>query len=147
MRVHALVLFAALASGCASSGQTASDSASTGATVDFIVINRTSGPVTAFALWRDGPRSPLGEVAARSTRRFTTPHRGAEVWLSVNVLSAPSQGTVAQPPTFSAGGGDTRTREAPRTYARIEAGDAFEWEITSTYPTVEVQHRPLLSPN
>jgi len=145
MRSIALTLCASLATGCASSSQATAtpDPSDTGATVDFVVINRSAGPVTAFAQWQSGPRIPLGEVGASATRRFTTPLRGTEVWLSVDVLSAPSVGTTAGPTAFSGG---ARPRDPPASFASIEAGDALEWEIRQTYPTVDVFYRRLGPP-
>ena len=145
MRPMALVLCASLATGCASSSQATAtpDASDTGATVDMIVINRSAGVVTAYAQWRNGPRMPLGEVRANATRRFTTPHRTTEVWLSVDVLSAPSLGTTAGPTALSGG---RRPRDAPTPFVSIEGGDALEWEIRQTYPTVEVSYRRLGPP-
>src|SRR5688572_30866551 len=98
MRSVAVALSVIVMTGCASSGPGTDAPAAVGAadaqaTMDMIVINRSTSPVTAYAQWRSGPRVPLGEVRASSTRRFTTNFRSSEVWLSVDVLSAPSVGT------------------------------------------------------
>ncbi len=145
MRRIALALCASLATGCASSGQATAtpDPSEAGATVDMVVINRTAGPVTAFAQWRSGPRLPLGEVRANATRRFATPLRGTEVWLSVDVLSAPSVGTTAGPTALSGRG---PPRAAPQSFVSIEVGDALEWVIHQTYPTVDLTYRRLGPP-
>mgnify|MGYP001454587735 CR=1 FL=1 len=145
MRSIALALCASLATGCASSGPATAtpDALDTGATVDMVVINRTVGPVTAFAQWRSGPRLPLGEVRANATRRFTTPLRGTEVWLSVDVLAAPSAGTTAGPTAMS---GRSQPRPAPQSFVTIEPGDALEWVIHQTYPAVDLTYRRLGPP-
>ncbi len=145
MRAIALALCASLAMGCASSSQATAtpDAPDTGATVDMVVINRSAGVVTAYAQWRNGPRVPLGEVRANATRRFTTPYRTTEVWLSVDVLSAPSVGTTAGPTALSGRG---QPRSAPQSFASIEVGDAFEWVIHQTYPTVDLTYRRLGPP-
>ncbi len=142
VRAIALALCASLATGCASSSQATAtpDASDPGATADMVVINRSAGVVTAYAQWRNGPRMPLGEVRANATRRFTTPLRGTEVWLSVDVLSAPSVVTTAGPTALSGRG---QPRADPVSFVSIEVGDALEWEIHQTYPTVDVSYRRL----
>ena len=84
--------------------------------VEMSVRNRTTEPMTVFALWRRGTRNRLGDIRPNQTRSFTIPLVGEEVTLQVQVQSERL-------------GGDR-----PEDFARVRPGDKIEWEIRSTHP-------------
>lgn len=149
MYSRTLILSVALASGgCASANQPDTgpgDIASDGA-VEMIVRNRTTRTITAFADWRDGPRIRLGDLRGGTTHVFTTPYRGTDVWLSLDVFASPPAGTTSNARTF--GGGSTTTRggssgrgsNRARGFVPVDPGDRYEWEIRSVVPSIEMYY-------
>lgn len=142
-----LLLAIGLVTGCASASQAepASGDAGPDGAIELRVLNRTSGPVTVFVLWRDGPRVRLGELQRRGTRTFMTPYRGPEFFLSLDVLGSPSRGTTSGALAFSgrenslAGGSNRQGRFIP-----VYPGERYEWEIRTTVPSVDLFYRRLL---
>ena len=109
------------------------------AVVEMVVLNRTASAVTVFVQWRNGARVRLGELGRRDSETFTTPYRGQEFALSLDVLGAPSRGTRGGAFTF----GDDRGRDGSSgTFVSVEAGDRIEWEIRTVEP-VDVFYRRL----
>lgn len=106
------------AAGCASSGGPGIEGDGTAGDLELVVINRSTDAVTVFALWQGGTRVRLGELRGGATRTFTTPYRGREFWLSVDVLSSTSSGRGDQPDSM----------------VPVLAGDRLEWVVQSTYP-------------
>lgn len=120
MRVAMSVLLATVFAGCASSGPGSTGADNTDATVEMTVVNRADGTVTAFAQWRNGPRSRLGVVRVGDTQTFTTAHRGQEVALTIEAaVPAPATGL---PGAY-----------AP-SYVVVDAGESMVWEIIQISP-------------
>ena len=55
--------------------------------LQIVVENETHERMTVFALWRAGPRVRLGQVGGGEDVTFTTPVRGPDVWVGVELLS------------------------------------------------------------
>ncbi len=149
MYSRTLILSVALASvGCASANQadTASDDIGSDGAVEMIVRNRTTRTITAFADWRAGPRIRLGELRGGTTHVFTTPLRGTDVWLSLDVFGSPPVATTSNARAF--GGGSTTTRggtndggsNRARGFVPVDPGDRYEWEIRSVVPSIEMYY-------
>jgi len=109
-----------IAAGCASSSGRSLEGSGDGTAgeVELVVINRSTDAVTVFALWQGATRVRLGELRGGATRTFTTPYRGREFWLSVDVLSSTSSGRGDQ----------------PNSMVPVLPGDRLEWVVQSTYP-------------
>ncbi len=116
-----------------------SGGASEDGVVEMIVINRTSGAVTAYVEWLNGSRVPLGEVSGGQTRTFMTPYRDFEFRLSLRVLSSPPP--VTRGPATRAAiprpGGSTQP------FVTVGPGERTEWEIQQTVPSIRLFYRRL----
>jgi len=55
--------------------------------LQIVVENETHERMTVFALWRAGPRVRLGQVGGGEDVTFTTPVRGPDVRVGVELLS------------------------------------------------------------
>lgn len=124
-----LLLSIGLVAGCASAN-TASDDVNSDAVVEMVVLNRTSAVVTAFVQWQNGPRVWLGELPGGDTRTFTTPYRGTDFRLSLDV-PRPSRG--ASP----------RRSDPPPRFVPVYPGDRYEWEIRLVIPSIDLFSRRL----
>ncbi len=144
-----LILSVALASGgCASANQPdqgPGDIGSDGA-VEMIVRNRTTRTITAFADWENGPRIRLGELRGGATHVFTTPYRGTDVWLSLDVFGTPPRGTAPRALSFSGGAPNPAGASGgARGFVPVDPGDRYEWEIRSVVPSIEMYYLRLPS--
>ena len=120
--------------GCASANTTLDD-VNSDAVVQMVVLNRTPHAVTAFVEWQGGARIRLGELPSGDTRTFTTPYRGTDFRLSLDV-ARPSPSSRASPP--SPGRSDTRPPFVP-----VYPGDRYEWQIRLVIPSVDIFYRRL----
>jgi hypothetical protein len=126
MRMHwrstvSLVL-AWIATGCASGGQGGApgDLTSGPQTVELTVANLADGTVTAFAQWRNGPRTLLGVLRAGAVGSYITPYRASEVALTLEAAVPPP--ATGYPSAY-----------AP-TFVQIDMGDTVVFEIIRIFP-------------
>ena len=111
--------------------------------VEMVVLNRTSSAVTVFVQWRGGARVRLGELRRRGSETYTTPYRGAELALSLDVLGGPSTGTTSGRLAFDdPAGNDDNRGGGSESYVSVDVGDRVEFEIRRVQP-IEVFTRRL----
>jgi hypothetical protein len=109
------------AAGCASGGQASPEDLGGGPqTVELTVFNRADGTVTAFAQWRNGPRTRLGVLRAGTTESYLIPHRGSEIALTFEAAVPPP--ATGYPSSY-----------AP-TFVQIDMGDTLVFEIVRIFP-------------
>ncbi|MCH7934506.1 MAG: tetratricopeptide repeat protein, partial [Gemmatimonadetes bacterium] len=112
--------------------------------LELVVENQTSSVVTVFVQWRNGGRVRLGELRQRGSETYTTPYRGSEVALSVDVLGGPAAGARAGVLAFGPDGNAGGRGNSNVTYVDVEAGDRMEFQIRSVEP-LDVSYQRLAS--
>ena len=123
VRSAAALVLALVAAGCASGGGQSNDLEDATAapqSVEIIVVNRADGTVTAFAQWRNGPRTLLGVIRAGVTTSYITPYRRSEVALTFEAAVPPP--ATGYPSAY-----------AP-TYVQIDMNDSVIFEIIRIFP-------------
>ncbi len=122
VRSTAALVFALIAAGCASGGQAGDlgDLTSGPQTVELTVSNLADGTVTAFAQWRNGPRTRLGVLRAGAVGSYITPYRASEVALTLEAAVPPP--ATGYPSAY-----------AP-TFVPIDMGDSVIFEIIRIFP-------------
>lgn len=117
-----------LGTGCASTGQggPAND-------ITVTITNEYPSRVSAYAVWDNSGRIRLGDISSNRTRTFSTPRRGDRIALGLELVSAPSPGTLAGPRGPAGGVATTASNSFGRSEAiEVAAGEGIEWLINST---------------